>query len=132
MTSAANTLQTAASAIQRGFEQYDSTRRTVDAQVASLTGLIEAARKEAGVSKELVESIKASVDALRRAEAESRAHLDKVNDALAKAFNDFGSALVSQVKATIAETDRHLAQGTGHLNGVVQELATAVHRMRRA
>jgi hypothetical protein len=131
MTSAASTLQLAASAVQRGFEQYDSTRKTVDAQVASLTGLIESARKEAGVSKELIESIKISVEALRRAEAESRAHLDKVNDALIKAFNDFGNALVSQVKNTVAETDRHLAQGTGHLNGVVQELATAVHRMRK-
>jgi len=131
MTSAASTLQLAASAVQRGFEQYDSTRKTVDAQVASLTGLIESARKEAGVSKELIESIKTSVEALRRAEAESRAHLDKVNDALTKAFNDFGNALVSQVKNTVAETDRHLAQGTGHLNGVVQELATAVHRMRK-
>lgn len=131
MTSAASTLQLAANAVQRGFEQYDSTRKTVDAQVASLTGLIESARKEAGVSKELIESIKTSVEALRRAEAESRAHLDKVNDALIKAFNDFGNALVSQVKNTVAETDRHLAQGTGHLNGVVQELATAVHRMRK-
>lgn len=131
MTSAASTLQLAASAVQRGFDQYDSTRKTVDAQVASLTGLIESARREAGVSKELIESIKTSVEALRRAEAESRAHLDKVNDALIKAFNDFGNALVSQVKNTVAETDRHLAQGTGHLNGVVQELATAVHRMRK-
>lgn len=129
---AASGLQTAAVAVQRGFEQYDTTRKTVEAQVASLTGLIESARREAGLSKELVESIKASVESLRLAEGESRAHLDKVNDALVKAFNDFGSAMVSQVKNTIAETDRHLAQGTGHLNGVVQELATAVHRMRRA
>lgn len=132
MTSTASGLQAAAGAVQRGFEQYDLTRKTVDAQVASLTGLIESARKEAGVSKDLIESIKTSVEALRRAEAESRAHLDKVNDALVKAFNDFGSALVSQVKSTIAETDRHLSQGTGHLNGVVQELATAVHRMKKA
>lgn len=132
MASTASGLQAAAGAVQRGFEQYDLTRKTVDAQVASLTGLIEAARKEAGVSKDLIDAIKSSVEALRRAESESRAHLDKVNDALIKAFNDFGTALVSQVKNTIAETDRHLSQGTGHLNGVVQELATAVHRMKKA
>jgi hypothetical protein len=40
--------------------------------------------------------------------------------------------MVGQVKSTIAETDRHLANGTGHLNGVVQELAIAVQRMKRA
>lgn len=132
LTATASSLQAAATAVQRGFEQYDSTRNTVDAQVASLMGLIEAARKEAGVSQELVASMKASAEAMKRAEGEAREHLEKVNDALVKAFTDFGNSLVSQVKASIAETDRHLAQGTGHLNGVVQELATAVQRMKRA
>ena len=132
LATTATSLQVTSTAVQRGFEQYDSTRRTVDAQVASLMGFIEAAKAEAGVSQELVANIKASAEAMRQSEAESRDHLDKVNAALVKAFTDFGSAMVSQVKSTIAETDRHLAQGTGHLNGVVQELASAVHRMKKA
>jgi len=132
LSSAASTLQAASTAVQRGFEQYDSTRKTVDSQVAALMGLIEAARKEAGVSQELVASMKASAEMMRQSEEDARAHLDQVNTALVKAFTDFGSSLVSQVKSTIAETDRHLAQGTGHLNGVVQELANAVQRMKRA
>lgn len=132
LVSASTSLQAASTAVQRGFEQYDSTRKTVDAQVASLISLIESAKKEAGVSQELVANIKASADAMRKSEAESREHLDSVNAALVKAFTDFGNSLVGQVKSTIAETDRHLAQGTGHLNGVVQELANAVQRMKRA
>lgn len=132
MATAASGLQTAAVAIQRGFEQYDSTRKTVDSQVATLTSLIEVARKDVGVSKELIESMRTSAESLRRVESESREHLDRVNEALQQAFNAFGTALVGQVKNTIAETDRQLAQGTGHLTGVVQELATAVHRMRKA
>lgn len=132
LVGASSSLQAASTAVQRGFEQYDSTRKAVEAQVAALMGLIEAAKKEAGVSQELVASIKASAEAMRRSEADSREHLDKVNGALVKAFADFGNQLVSQVKSTIAETDRHLAQGTGHLNGVVQELANAVQRMKRA
>lgn len=132
LASTAASLQAASTAVQRGFEQYDSTRRTVDTQVAALMGLIESVKKEAGVSQELVNSIKSSAEAMRQSEAEARSHLDQVNAALVKAFSDFGNSLVSQVKATIAETDRHLAQGTGHLNGVVQELANAVQRMKRA
>lgn len=132
LSAAGQTLQTASTAVQRGFEQYDSTRRTVDTQVAALMGLIESAKKEAGVSQELVASMQTSAEAMRRSEQESRAHLEQVNQALVKAFSDFGTSLVSQVKSTIAETDRHLAQGTGHLNGVVQELANAVQRMKKA
>ena len=132
LTSAAASLQVASTAVQRGFEQYESTRKTVDIQVATLMQLIEAAKKEAGVSQDLVNNIKASAEAMRKSEAEARDHLDQVNAALVKAFSDFGNSLVSQVKSTIAETDRHFAQGTGHLNGVVQELANAVQRMKRA
>lgn len=132
LASTATSLQAASTAVQRGFELYDSTRRTVDTQVAALMGLIESVKKEAGVSQELVNSIKSSAEAMRQSEAEARSHLNQVNAALVKAFSDFGNSLVSQVKSTIAETDRHLAQGTGHLNGVVQELANAVQRMKRA
>jgi hypothetical protein len=125
-------LQAASTAVQRGFEQYDSTRRTVDTQVAALMGLIESVKREAGISQDLVNSIKTSAEAMRQSEAEAREHLDQVDAALVEAFSNFGNALVSQVKLTIAETDRHLAQGTSHLNGVVQEFANAVQRMKRA
>lgn len=132
LTTTSASLQAASTAVQRGFEQYDSTRKTVDTQVAALTGLIESVKREAGISQDLVNNIKTSAEAMRQSETEAREHLDQVNAALVTAFSDFGNALVSQVKSTIAETDRHLAQGTGHLNGVVQELANAVQRMKRA
>jgi predicted PurR-regulated permease PerM len=132
LSRAATSLQAASSAVQRGFEQYDATRKTVDTQVAALMGLIESAKREAGVSQELVSNIKASAEALRQAEGQSREHLEQVNAALERAFSEFGNALVHQIKNAVAETDRHLSQGTGHLNGVVQELANAVHRMKRA
>ena len=131
LTVASTTLQVAATAVQRGFEQYDSTRKTVDAQVNSLMGLIESAKKESGVSNDLVANIRASADALRRAEADSREHLESVNAALVRAFTDFGAQLLTQVKATIRETDTHLAHGAGHLNAVVEELAKAAMRMKK-
>lgn len=131
LNTSANSLQAAASAVQKGFDQYDSTRRTVDQQVAALMGLIESAKKEAGVSNELINNIKASAESLLKAETQSRQHLDAVNDALAVAFKKFGDELVQVLKKTITETDRHLSAGTGHLNGVVQEFASAVHRMKK-
>jgi hypothetical protein len=132
LSAAATTLQASAQAVQKGFEQYDLTRKTVDAQVASLMGLVESAKKEAGVSKELVESIRSSAAALQAAESQSREHLEQVNQALVKAFNDFGSALVEQVRKSVKETDAHMANGMGQLSGVVQGLVQAVQRMTKA
>jgi len=127
----ATSLQAAALAVQKGFDQYDSTRRTVDQQVVALMGLIESAKKEAGISNELINNIKSSAESLSKAEIQSRQHLDAVNEALAVAFKKFGDELVQVLKKTITETDRHLSAGTGHLNGVVQEFASAVHRMKK-
>jgi hypothetical protein len=131
LNTSASSLQVAAAAIQKGFDQYDSTRRTVDQQVAALVGLIEAAKKEAGVSTELVNNIKSSAESLLKSEAQSRQHLDAVNDALAFAFKKFGDELVLVLRKSITETDKHLSAGTSHLNGVVQEFASAVHRMKK-
>lgn len=131
MVTVASGLQAAALAVQKGFEQYDSTRKTVDSQFVAFRDFIEVARKDVGVSKDLIERMENSAKRLRDIEGESRDHLNKVNAALVTAFNDFGNGLLGQVKSTITETDRHLAQGTGHLNGVVQELLSAVHHMRK-
>lgn len=67
LTSASAALQVAASSVQKGFDQYDSTRRTVDAQVASLMELIDSAEKGAGVSQDLVANIKENADSMRSA-----------------------------------------------------------------
>lgn len=124
-------LQTASLAVNNGFEKYDSTRKSVDSSVMALTGLIESAKREAGVSKQLIESIEASVKALRSAEADSRSNLLSINDELVKAFKTFGDSLVTQVQRAIGETDTHVSKGTQHLTAVVQELGQAIHKMRK-
>lgn len=132
LTQSAGALQVSAQAVQKGLEQYDSTRKAVDAQVLHLMGLLDSAKREAGVSKELVESIRISAATLQTAESQSRAHLEQVNAALVKSFNDFGSALVEQVRKSVKETDAHMANGMGQLSGVVQGLVQAVQRMTKA
>jgi hypothetical protein len=69
---------------------------------------------------------------LKAAEAESLQYLEGVNKTLAKAFEDFGTQLVGSVRSTIGETDRHLSNGVGQLNGVVQEIGSALDRLKRA
>jgi len=125
-------LQSAATAVQQGFQQYENTRRTVDANVAALTGLIENVRQEAGLSKQMLADLERLVTQLRAAESQSLQYLEGVNKTLSKAFEEFGTQLVGSVRNTIGETDRHLSNGVGQLNGVVQEIGTALARMRRA
>lgn len=127
----ANSLQAASLAVNNGFEKYDATRKTVDSQVLALTGLIESAKREAGVSLQLIEGVESSVKALRAAEEESRRNLNAVNDQLVSAFETFGNSLVSQVQRVVGETDKNISVLSNQLTGVVQELAQFMQRMRR-
>lgn len=131
LSSAASTLQSAATAVRQGFEQYDNTRKTVDAGVATLTTLIDNAKKEAGLSRAMLEDMEKLVNQLRTAEAQSLQYLEGVNKTLSGAFEQFGTQLTEQVRKAVGETDRHLGGGVQQLTGVVQELGSALSRMKR-
>src|SRR5690606_6106157 len=122
----------AASAVQRGFEQYETTRKTVDANIGALTSLIENAKREAGLSKQMISDLERVVSQLKTAEDHSLQYLEGVNKALTTSFESYGNQLRNQIKRTIRETDRHLGTGVQQLNGVVQEIGAALARPKRA
>jgi hypothetical protein len=131
LNASATSLQSAALAVRQGFDQYDTTRKTVENHVAALTALIESARKEAGLSKTLITDLERIVAQLRLAETQSQQYLEGVNKTLEKAFVAFGTQLTGAIRATISETDRHLSDGTQQLNGVVQQIGVALARLKR-
>lgn len=132
LTATANVLQSAAAAVRQGFEQYETTRRTVDTGVAALTSLIENAKKEAGLSRQMLSDLERIVAQLKAAETQSLQYLEGVNKTLATAFENFGRQLTEQVRKAVGETDRQLGGGVQQLTGVVQELGAALSRLKRA
>jgi hypothetical protein len=99
--------------------------------VVALTALIDNAKREAGLSKQMLADMQRLIDELGTAEDHAQQYLQKINDALVKGFSDFGTQLSNQVANTIKQTDTHLSKGVGHLTGVVQELGVALARMPR-
>jgi hypothetical protein len=131
MTTTAAGLQSSAAAVRDGFERYDATRKVADTQVAALTVLADSVKKEAGLSRQIVDDLERIVAQLRSAEGQSLQYLEQVNSALVDAFDHFSNALTKQVKNSITDTDRHLGNGVNQLNGVVQQLAVAMARMQK-
>lgn len=132
MSSTASTLQSAAAVAKQGLDQYEQTRRAVDGYVATLAGLLENAKQEAGLSKEMLRDLERIVQELRKAEEQSKEYFQHLNGALEGAFQAFGSALTTQVKQSIAETDRHVGSGIQQLTGVVQAIQHALSRLKKA
>lgn len=132
MSSTASTLQSAAAVAKQGLDQYEQTRRAVDGYVATLAGLLENAKQEAGLTKEMLRDLERIVQELRKAEEQSKEYFQHLNGALEGAFQAFGSALTTQVKQSIAETDRHVGSGIQQLTGVVQAIQHALSRLKKA
>tara|TARA_R110001583_G_scaffold195553_2_gene376066 strand:- start:13436 stop:15436 length:2001 start_codon:yes stop_codon:yes gene_type:complete len=132
MSSTATILQSAAAVAKQGLDQYEQTRRAVDGHMAILDGLLNNAKQEAGLTKEMLGDLKRIVEEMRKVEAQSKEYFERLNGALEDAFRTFGSQLTTQVENTIATTDRHLANGVGQLTGVVQALQMALARLKKA
>jgi hypothetical protein len=125
-------LQSASSAVTAAFQEYDRTRGAVQEYVGILTELVKSAQAEAGLTREMMTDLERIVDAFRNAERQTTEYLNKVNETLAKSFEHFGNSMTNQLTKTIGQTDRHLGEGVMQLTGVVQELGTALQRMKRA
>lgn len=124
-------LQTASLALNNGFEKYDASRQSVQEHILTLNGLIEVAKREAGLSQQLMESMEASVRSLRATEEQSQRNLQEINDHLVSAFETFGNALVNQVQRVVQQTDQNISGLASQLTGVVQELAAFVQQTQQ-
>jgi len=132
LVTTSRTLQDSADAVKQAFEQYDKTRGSVERYVGELTTLIETAKRDAGVNKQLVDDMERVVGGLKGVEEQTVTYLNQVNTVLQRAFNDFGNAMTNQIAETIGQTDTHLGQSVQYLNGVLQELGSQLARLKKA
>ena len=131
MTTTANVLQTSASVLRQGLEQYENTRKAAEGHLLALTSLVDNAKREAGASRQMITDLERIVSQLQGAERQSLEYLEGVNKALEEAFSGFTTQLAGAVSATTKQTDTHLGNGVQQLTGVVQEISSMVGRLRK-
>lgn len=131
MTATAHVLQSSASALRQGFEQYEYTRKAAESHLQALTALVENAKREAGASRQMITDLERIVAQLQGAERQSLEYLEGVNKALEEAFSGFTTQLAGAISETTKQTDRHLGHGVQQLTGVVHEIAQMAGRLRK-
>jgi hypothetical protein len=131
MTTTATVLQSSASVLRQGLEQYETTRKAAEGHLLALNSLVENAKREAGASRQMITDLERIVTQLQGAERQSLEYLEGVNKALEEAFSGFTTQLAGAVSATTKQTDTHLGNGVQQLTGVVQEIAAMVGRLRK-
>ena len=127
----ATTLQLASTSVRTAFEKYDSTRESVQNYVLQLQGLVENAKKEAGLSSQMLSDLEKILSALQTAERQSTDYLNQVNSVLEGSFQKFGQEMVAQVEALKTSSDTLLTGSLSALEGAVQSMLMSVAKLKK-
>ncbi len=132
MSVAAETMNTAAGAMQSSFTDYDEMRGTIQEQVAHLQQLVKTTRSESQISQKVVKDIEVVANSLESAGKHSTEHMEQVNSVLKQAFTDFGEEMVKQVRNISSESNHQLENSLEALSGTVDSMVSSVTKLRRA
>ena len=115
-------LSTATTSVQQMFADY---RRTSDALAAMLMDLkttMETAKKEAGLTTQLVGQLKAAADQLGQAQQQADTYLQSINKVLTESHQSFANEISNTLKKGNSQFQQELSQAVGLLRSGIQEL----------
>ena len=127
----ASTLQLASASVRTAFEKYDESRESVQSYVLQLQGLVDNAKKEVGLSSQMLADLQRIVDALQTAEKQSTDYLNQVNSVLKGSFQQFGQEMVAQVENLKSSSDTLLTGSLSALEGAVQSMLMSVAKLKK-
>lgn len=126
LESTAQHVNQSTSALSSVLADYQRTRDSMTQMTVSLQALVDAARREAGVSKQMVDDLQQAAAQLSAAEREAGAYLVRVNDTLGRSFTAFGEAVSRELGRSNAAFQSELGKATGMLGAAYQELAAVM------
>ena len=89
------------------------------------------AKKEVGLSSQMLADLQRIVDALQTAEKQSTDYLNQVNSVLKGSFQIFGQEMVAQVENLKSSNDTLLTGSLGALRGAVESMVMSVAKLKK-
>ena len=131
MESAANSLQSTTAVVRDLFNKYEESRQANMGYVAELTNLIATAKREAGVSQQIVADMERIIGSLGTAEKASTAYLDQVNEVLKQSFETFNGEMLAAVSRMNKENDDLTSSAIGALSSAVEVMVASTLKLRK-
>jgi len=97
-----------------------------------LQNLVENAKKEAGLSSQMLSDLERILGALQTAEKQSTDYLNQVNSVLKGSFQQFGQEMVAQVEVLKEKSDTLLTGSLGALEGAVQSMLIQMTKLKKS
>lgn len=131
MEQVSTTLELTSSTIRDLFEGYQQSKRENEKYVLELTGLVEIAKRDAAVGKEIVGEMERVISTIRNAEASSTQYLDKINSVLKESFESFNSEMLAAVEKMNKENVQTLSSAASSLSSAVEVMVASVLKLRK-
>lgn len=120
--SSAQSLSSATASAQQMFADYQRTSDALAAMLADLKTTVETAKKEAGLTTQLVSQLKAAADQLGHAQQLADSYLQGINKVLTESHQSFANEITNTLRQGNGQFQQELSQAVGLLRNGIQEL----------
>jgi ABC-type transporter Mla subunit MlaD len=129
MREAADSLTAASSTTRQVSSEYARLCDVFAGMVTDLKGTVDNARREAGMTGEVLANLKRGADQLSQAEKRAADYLAEINNVLGKAHEAFAVNIEKTLRSANGDFHKHLAEAVGHLSGGIQDLGELLEQI---
>ncbi len=122
LTTASGTLSTSLVATQQALGEHKAVRDALAEMVLNLRTTVENAKREAGMTSELIKGLQIASDTLNKVHKEADAYLEGVSKVLAESMGTFDKELTNTMRSQNKVFHEELSQATSMLKGAIQDL----------
>ncbi len=131
LSTAADRVSIASSGLSAVMIANQNAQQTIQGMIDALKSVVEQARREAGVSKQIVDDMSKVAQQLHAVEQQTQEYFDQLNNLLDTAFSKFGDAVTRELGKSNAAFQSELTTGTNLLKGAFTELAAVVGTLHK-
>lgn len=129
LSAASAGLDVATKTVQLSVAAYEKTRSDVAAMMESLKTIVESAKREAGLSKELVTQLESAAAKFSVVQTDTDAYLGRVSSVLEETFAKFTDSMAKALDKARINTDDSLSNAVGMLRATIEDLDEGLDRI---
>jgi hypothetical protein len=122
----AGSVAEASAALQSVISDHAGARDALARMMEEMRGIVESAKREAGVTSDVISRIEAASLGLGQAQKQAEDYLEQVSKILTDTHETYNASLSNALQTQYKEFYARLTEATGLLSGAIQELAVTV------
>ena len=126
LQSSAQLLSSATASVPQMFADYHRTSDALAAMLADLKTTMDTAKKEAGLTTQLVSQLKSAADQLSKAQLQADAYLQGINKVLAETHQGFAKELSNTLRQGNSQFQQEVTKAVDSLHGAIKALGDSL------